>query len=171
AADAVRAAPDGVRAAPDGVRAPPGAVGRPAVEALLLLADVARDDDERRRALERALSRADAGASPQRALVLARLGDVARDQHRDSVALDRWREALAADPACWPASLALAEEEQGAGLPSLALSRLDALRAGAQRAPRVQQQRVRLLGSLDRHADEERLLAELARSRRQSVEL
>ena len=100
---------------------------RPTIEVLRLLADVARDEDERRRALEAALATTDEPAAgtetpegtaarrASRALLLARLGDAARGQRRDAVALARWREALAVDPACWPATLALADEEQGAG--------------------------------------------------------
>jgi tetratricopeptide (TPR) repeat protein len=149
--------------------------------ALLLLADVARDEDERRRALEGALALTEPAekvdgpgaedARALRALVLARLGDAARAQRRDETALERWRAALALDPACWPASLALAEEEQGAGLPFVALGRLEALSAEARRAPRVRRQWARLLDTASRRRDADRLLEELAVTRRRDVEL
>ena len=125
---------------------------------MLRLAEVARDEDERRRALERALD-ATQHATPirARALVLARLGDVARDQHRDAVALGRWREALAADARCWPASLAIAEEQQGAGMPFVALARSRRCRATARR-PARRRQWAALLDASDRRAEAERLL-------------
>ncbi|HVZ74769.1 MAG TPA: hypothetical protein VHJ20_20440, partial [Polyangia bacterium] len=113
---------------------------RPSVAAYRLLAAVARDDDERRRAFEDALALSPAGDEArlgERALLLARLGEVARSQHRDAVALTRWREALAEDPGCWPASLALAEEEQAAGMPLVAAARVEALPASVRAVPRV----------------------------------
>jgi tetratricopeptide (TPR) repeat protein len=131
---------------------------------------VARDEDERRRALERALALAAPG-SPARALAEARLGDVARAQRRDSLALERWRRSLEEDPGCWPAALALADEEQAAGLPLLALARAEALPAPVRAVPRVQRALARLLESAGRRRDADQMLEELARARGHDVEL
>ena len=150
---------------------------RPTTRALLRLSEVARDEDERRRTLERAREIADADARPDaaalaaRAMVRARLGDVARDQHRESVALAHWRDAIARDPRCWPASLAVAEEEQSAGLPFLALADLEAMPAATREIPHVKRQLAGLLDSVDRHAEADRLMGELALLRRRDVEI
>jgi transglutaminase-like putative cysteine protease len=150
---------------------------RPSVETFRLLADVARDEDERRRALEAAVELAvpsgtsAADARRTRALLLARLGDAARAQHRDAVALSRWREALAADPDCWPVALALADEEQSAGLPLVALARVEALPEATRAVPRVRRQWARLLDAVGRTRDADRLLEELTATRRHDVEL
>jgi transglutaminase-like putative cysteine protease/Flp pilus assembly protein TadD len=153
-------------------------------QVLRLLADVGRDEDERRRALVAALAAvaprgvgttqpADepSAARALRALLLARLGDTARAQRRDALAVERWRAALAADPGCWPASLALAEEEQAAGLPLVALARLEALPDSVRAVPRVRRAWVRLLDAAGRTRDADRLLEELARARRHDIEL
>ena len=55
------------------------------------------------------------------------LGELARANRRESAGLELLRAALAADPGCVPAVLALASEEQLAGLTAAALARLDAL--------------------------------------------
>src|SRR5581483_9181229 len=145
---------------------------RPTARALLRLAEVARDEDERRRTLERALDASAGDADPAaRALVLARLGDAARDQHRESVALALWRQALAADARCWPASLAIAEEQQSASMPFLALGEIQSLPPSARAIPRVERQLASLLDSVDRHADAERLMNDLAVIRRRDVEI
>ena len=105
-------------------------LSRPGPEPALRLAaaEATDDDDERRRMLEQAL---DAQPPPPwRALLLARLGVAARAARRDARALEAWREALAIDPTCWPASLAIAQEEADAGLPLTAVTRLEALAAG-----------------------------------------
>ena len=62
-----------------------------------------------------------------RALLLARLGERRGRSGATRARIERWREALAVDPGCWPAALALAEEESDAGLPLAALARLEAL--------------------------------------------
>ena len=145
---------------------------RPTARALLRLAEVARDEDERRRTLERARDASAGEADPgTRAMVLARLGDIARDQHRESVALLHWREALAADARCWPASLAIAEEQQSAGMPYLALAEIETLPPAARAIPRVERQLASLLDSVDRHAEAERLMNELGGIRRRDVEI
>jgi tetratricopeptide (TPR) repeat protein len=144
---------------------------RPSFEAMLGAARVARDEDESRRMLERALSLAESlPPTPMggtRALDLARvlagLGDIARDQRREAVALDRWRAALAAAPSWWPAAVALAAEERNAGLPATALARVAALPAAFQDIPTVIRERLQALLALDRRVEAEaearRLLA------------
>jgi cellulose synthase operon protein C len=151
---------------------------QPSVAGLRLLAEVARDDDERRRALEAALAIATPAAAPglataaaTRALLLASLGDAAHAQRRDELALARWREALAADAGCWPAALALADEEQDAGFPLVALARVESLPPWVRAVPRVQRQAARLLDAAGRQSDADRALEALAATRRHDVEL
>jgi hypothetical protein len=77
---------------------------RPSPTALRLLSEVARDEDERRRALEaRSRSPPDSeGARAERALLLARLGDVARTS---GVTTRRWAAGARrsrSTPRCWP---------------------------------------------------------------------
>ena len=137
----------------------------PSFEAMLGAARVARDEDESRRMLERALSLVQSSPSSPSpsgtthaldlARVLAGLGDVARDQRREAVALDRWRAALAADPSWWPAAVALAAEERNAGLPATALARVAALPAAFQDIPAVIRERLQSLLALDRRVDAE----------------
>jgi cellulose synthase operon protein C len=153
---------------------------RPSVAALMLLGDVARDEDERRRALERALSllpatghagAAAGGTRSARGLLLARLAEVARAQHRDAVALERWRQALEEDPACWPAALALADEEQSAGLPLVAVARAEALPEDLRQVPRVERERARLLEAAGRQRDADHALEALGQTRQRDIEL
>jgi tetratricopeptide (TPR) repeat protein/transglutaminase-like putative cysteine protease len=142
---------------------------RPLLPAFLLLGDVARDEDERRRALERALPQAD--SAPARALVLSRLGDVARAERREAVALDKWRQALETDPGCWPAALALADEEQASGLLLSAVARLEALPPEVRAVARVRRELARLYEASGRVTEAERLLEGLARERERDVDL
>ena len=142
---------------------------RPGVAALMGLAASAREDDERRRALERALPVA---ATPgERARVLTALGDVARDQHRESAAVEDWRAALAASPTFWPAALALASQEQTAGLPAAALTRLEALSPPARALPAVRRAHARLLAAVERPVEAARELEAVLASSRDDVEL
>ena len=142
---------------------------RPGVAVLMGLAAAAREDDERRRALERALPVA---ATPgERARVLAALGDVARDQHRESAAVHDWRAALAASPGFWPAALALASQEQTAGVPAAALGRLQALSPSVRALPAVRRGLARLLAALDRPAEAAHALEAILPSARDDVEL
>ncbi|HEX2659024.1 MAG TPA: DUF3857 domain-containing protein [Polyangia bacterium] len=142
---------------------------QPTVAALMGLASVARDDDERRRALERARTLA---ATPlERARVLAALGDVARDQRRDAIAGGAWRAALEVLPSYWPAELSLASEEQSAGLPAAALARLDAMPAGVRAIPVVTRQRARVLEALERRDEAERALRTLVPHARDDADL
>jgi tetratricopeptide (TPR) repeat protein len=142
---------------------------RPSLAAFLLLGDVARDEDERRRALERALPQAQ--SAPARALLLSRLGDVARAERREAVALAKWRQALETDPGCWPASLALADEEQASGLLLSAVARLEALPPEVRAVARVRRELARLYEASGRVTDAERLLEGLARERHRDVDL
>ncbi|HEY7370859.1 MAG TPA: DUF3857 domain-containing protein [Polyangia bacterium] len=135
----------------------------------LAAAEATDDDDERRRILEQALD-----AQPParwRALLLARLGATARAARRDARALEAWREALAIDPACWTASLAVAQEEADAGLPLTAVARLEALSAGSRTLPRVRRTSVRLYDAAGRQREADRVLADLARDRRMDTDL
>ncbi len=143
---------------------------QPTVATLRLLADVARDEDERRRSLEAALALT-GGAEEVRARLLAALGDAARSQRRDEVALARWREALATDPGCWPAALALADEEQAAGLTSLALARVEALPEAARQVARVRRQWARLLDAMGKVHEADTLLQGMLATRQRDVEL
>jgi tetratricopeptide (TPR) repeat protein len=133
--------------------------------ALVLLGQVARDEDDARAALERAL-----GLAPgpgERALVLAELGDLAQRQRRPEAALQRWREAAAADPSSVPAQLALAGEEREIGFYGAALRRLDALPAVARSTSAVLDAHARALealGRVDQAEAERRRLWETRRS-------
>ena len=127
----------------------------PAIEALLLLGSVAREEDDRRADLERALP---ALARPdERAQVLVDLGRLWRRQHRDDEAIARWREAIALDPQCVPAQLSLAREEQRAGLTATALGRLSSLPEPARMLPIVQDAMADVLAALGRRRESEEL--------------
>ncbi|HEY2904018.1 MAG TPA: DUF3857 domain-containing protein [Polyangia bacterium] len=147
----------------------------PSAAALSALADVGRDDDERRRALDRAAALAanasDDDARADGALVQAKLGDVAKQQHRDAVAVARWRQALQTDAGCWPAALALAEEEQSAGLSSASTARLEALPVSLRAVRRVGMALVRQWEAVERRADADKLLADLGRTRQGDPEI
>jgi transglutaminase-like putative cysteine protease/tetratricopeptide (TPR) repeat protein len=140
------------------------ALGAPAVEALLLLGSVAREEDDRRAALQRALpwvSRAE-----MRASVLATIGRLWRTQHREDTAVARWREAVALDPGCVPAQLALAREEQRAGMSATALARILALPEDARASPLSREALADALSSLGRRRESERTLREILAARR-----
>jgi tetratricopeptide (TPR) repeat protein len=129
-----------------------------------LLGQVARDEDDARQALERALKLA--SKAEDRALVLCGLGDLAQRQHRPEAALVRWREALAADPGCVPAQLALAGEERQAGLLATATQRLASLPVPVRQLPIVIEARARALETMDRFAESEATLRTLWTVRR-----
>jgi transglutaminase-like putative cysteine protease/Flp pilus assembly protein TadD len=149
---------------------PAGSAVAPAEPAVRLgAAEATDDDDERRRMLDQAV---DAQPPPQwRALLLARVGATARAARRDARALEAWREALAIDPACWPAALAIAQEEADAGLPLAAVTRLEALPAFSRALPRVRRAAVRLYDAAGRQREAERVLADLAQDRRKDTDL
>jgi tetratricopeptide (TPR) repeat protein len=138
-------------------------------EALLLLSEVAREDDDRRAALETVAGRADEPIA--RALALTRLGELARQHRRDAAATASWRQALHADPDCWPASLAIAFDEQAAGLASAALARLEALPEAVRQVPRVVRARARVLEALGRRAEAEAALTRLLQVRRTDLDV
>ncbi|HXU05263.1 MAG TPA: DUF3857 domain-containing protein, partial [Polyangia bacterium] len=141
----------------------------PAPALRLAAADATDDDDERRRMLEEAL---DDKPPPQwRALLLAQLGATARVARRDTRALEAWREALAIDPDCWTAALAIAQEETDAGLPLTAVTRLEALPAFSRALPRVRRAAVRLYDAAGRQREADRVLADLAQDRRVDTDL
>jgi tetratricopeptide (TPR) repeat protein len=137
-------------------------------EAQLLLSEVAREEDDRRTALEVV---ARAGEPAARAVAATRLGELARQHRRDAAATALFRQALATDPGCWPATLALAADEQSAGLASAALQRLDALPSALAEVPPVVRARARVLEALGRRRAAEALIAGLARKRRTDLDL
>jgi transglutaminase-like putative cysteine protease/tetratricopeptide (TPR) repeat protein len=137
--------------------------------ALRLLGEVAGEDDDRRRALERAATESKDPA--ERALALAQLGILARASRRESAAFELLRSALAADPHCVPAVLALAVEEQLSGLPASGLARLDALPAALRELPAVRLTRARLLEALGRRGEADRETAVVYETRQNDVEL
>jgi cellulose synthase operon protein C len=145
------------------------AQGGAGAQAWLLLGDLAVEPDERRQALEKAV--AEAIEPDERALALAQLGVLARASRRESAGLELLRAALASDPACVPAVLALAAEEQLAGLPASALARLDALPENRRLLPTVRAARARALETLGRRAAADKELAVLFESRQTDVEL
>jgi transglutaminase-like putative cysteine protease/tetratricopeptide (TPR) repeat protein len=136
--------------------------------ALRLLGTVAREEDDRRTALERALAEPRSAQTDQdRALLLAELGSVWRRQHRDDAALGYWQKAAALDPSCVPAQLALAREEQREGMTAAALLRLTSLPKSAQALPLVQDAQADLLASVGRRREAEaihRAIYEVRRS-------
>ena len=134
-------------------RAASAAGAKAAVEALVLLGDVAREDDDRRAALEKALP--DIGDASEKALVLAAIGQLWHRQRRDQEAIARWREAVATDETCVPAQLALAREEQQAGMLAAARTRLEALPAAAKELPLAQEAISDALLGLGRRLDAE----------------
>ena len=125
----------------------------PAVEALLLLGNVAREEDDRRAALERALP--SLLSAHKRAHALASIGRLWRSQHREDTAVVQWQRAAMLDPGCVPAQLALAREERRAGMAATALARISALPEGARRLPLVQDTLADLLSSLGRRREAE----------------
>ena len=156
-------------------RAPAAAVARaialrPTLAALVGAADAAAEDDERRRLLERAEELPDL-APPWRALLEARLGLLARTERREARAAAALAGALALDPRCWTATLAVADEAAEAGLPLAALARLAELGPEARALPRVRRAIARLYESAGRRADAERALGELGRDRQADVDI
>ena len=137
--------------------------------ALLFLGQVAREEDDARPALEQALLLAPGPG--ERALLLAELGDLAQRQRRQEVALQRWREAAAADPTSLAAQLALAGEEREIGLHAAALRRLDALAGAARNVPAVLAARAHTLEALGRFAQAEAELRHLWDARRSDADL
>jgi Flp pilus assembly protein TadD/transglutaminase-like putative cysteine protease len=127
-----------------------------AIKALLFVGSVAREEDDRRAALERALPALEGGE--ERASVLADIGRLWRSQRRDDAAAARWQQAIALDPNCIKAQLALAREEQNAGMAASALARLSGLSAENRRLPVVQDALADVLLGLGRPADAEAAL-------------
>jgi cellulose synthase operon protein C len=126
-----------------------------AVESLLLLGDVAREDDERRGALERALP--DISEPAEKALAMSSIAQLWHRQRRDQLAVAEWLAAVAVDPGCVPAQLALAREAQQASMLATAKARLDALPQGLRELPAVQAAMADVLQGLGRRADSEAL--------------
>ena len=142
---------------------------RPTLGGYLVAAEVADTDDERRRDLERAGELPI--SAPWRALLLARLGELARTERREARATESFRSALALDAGCWPAALALADQESEAALPLAAVARLEALPPAVQALPRVRRAAARLYEAAGRRSASDRLLAALSEQRRIEVDL
>ena len=139
----------------------------PAIEALLLLGNVAHEEDDRRAALERALP--SLASAAERANVLSSIGRLWRAQHREDAAEQTWQKALALDPGCVPAQLATAREEQRSGLFAAALARIMALSPEARSLPSVQNALAEVLSSLGRKQDAEAALRASHAQRRTDV--
>lgn len=139
------------------------------VQALLLLGELARDDDDRRVALEKVERLA--GFSRERSQALVGLGTLAKLKRRDAAAATFFRRALALDTGYVPAILALASEEQAAGLPSAALARIEALPEVTRSAPNVARARLRILEALGRRAEMDIALRALHENRRTDLDL
>jgi transglutaminase-like putative cysteine protease/tetratricopeptide (TPR) repeat protein len=142
---------------------------RPTLGGYLVAAEVADNDDERRRDLEAASELTT--SPPWHALLLARLGELARTERRETRATESFRSALAFDAGCWPATLALADQESEATLPLAALARVEALPAAVQALPRVRRAAARLYEAAGRRSTSDRLLTALSNERRIDVDL
>jgi tetratricopeptide (TPR) repeat protein/transglutaminase-like putative cysteine protease len=151
----VQSADSELRAVENAAKKAVPALGAPvtpmAAEALLLVGSVAREEDDRRAALERALPAL--ASAEERASALAEISRLWRSQRRDDAAASRWRQAIALDPNCVQAQLALAREEQDAGMAASALARLSALPEDKRRLPLVQDALADVLRTLGRPAD------------------
>jgi tetratricopeptide (TPR) repeat protein/transglutaminase-like putative cysteine protease len=143
------------------------ALGPVASQALVLLGQVAREEDERRAALTRALSAV--SAADAQADLLADIGRLWRSQHRDDEAVVQWRKAVALNRDCVGAQLALAHEEEGSGMASSALARMLALPEDAKSLPTVQDALADIYAILGRRSEAEGVLRTLYRSRRSDV--
>jgi tetratricopeptide (TPR) repeat protein len=142
-------------AAKRAVAAAGGRLSEAAVQALLMLGDVAREEDDRRAALEKAL--AGITDAHERALALSAIGRLWHRQRRDRAAITRWRQAVSLDAGCIPAQLALARQEEQAGLSAAARRRLESLPAAARALPIVQSALADVQLSLGRRTDAEAL--------------
>lgn len=124
----------------------------PSLDLWRLLGEVAAEDNDRRSALESALALKPRAAD--RCLLLSGLGELAQAARRPVRAQDLRRQAeglkRAGAGACWPAAVALAEEARVAGLPSMALVRLQALPEEVRQLPPVRKRLLRVLQSLGR---------------------
>ena len=138
-----------------------------AVEALLILGGVAREEDDRRAALERAVpALADAET---KAVVLAEIGRTWRRQHREAAAVARWQEAIALDPRCLSAQLALAREEQQTGMGAAALARLSTLPEEAKQLLVMQEALADTLSGLWRRRESEAIRRAMLPVRRSDI--
>ncbi|HEX7508130.1 MAG TPA: DUF3857 domain-containing protein [Polyangia bacterium] len=155
------------KAANKAVSAPGARLTPLGAEALLLVGSVAREEDDRRAALERALPAL--ASVEERASALAEIGRLWRSQHRNDAAAARWRQAIALDPACVQAQLALAREEQDSGMAASALARLSALPEDTRRLALVQDARADLLRSLGRPGAAEAVVQDIQRRRRSDI--
>jgi cellulose synthase operon protein C len=136
-----------------------------AAEALLLLGSFAREEDDRRAALERAVPMF--ASAERRAVAMAAVARLWRSQHRDEAAIAEWSKAATLDKGCVPAQLALAREEERVGMAATALARIEALPEQTRALPLVLDVRADLLSSLGRRKEAElqrRALLDIRRS-------
>jgi transglutaminase-like putative cysteine protease/tetratricopeptide (TPR) repeat protein len=138
-----------------------------AAEALLLLGSVAREDDDRRAALERALPALT--RAKDRARALAQIGRLWRSQRRDDAATARWKQAIALDASCVQAQLALAREEQDAGLSASALARVSTLPEDVRKLSLVQDALADILRTLGRPMEADAAVGGIYEVRRSDV--
>jgi transglutaminase-like putative cysteine protease/tetratricopeptide (TPR) repeat protein len=151
------------KAIPDG----DAALGKVAAQALVLLGQVAREEDERRAALTRALKAV--SAADAQADLFADIGRLWRSQSRDDEAVVQWRKAVALDRDCVGAQLALAREEESSGMAASALARLLALPEKARSLSTVQDVLADMYATLGRRSEAEGVLRNLYRGRRSDV--
>jgi tetratricopeptide (TPR) repeat protein/transglutaminase-like putative cysteine protease len=156
-------------AAKQAVPAAGAPLSAPAVQALRLLGHVAREEDDRRAALERALTAM--ASETVRAHVLADIGSLLLSQRRDDAAVAQWQKAVALDPGCVPAQLALAREERRASLAATAHARIASLPEAARRLPLVQDALADVLASLGRKRQAEEVQRAMLASQRTDIGL
>ncbi len=146
--------------------------GAPAVlatDALLRLGQRAEEEEVRRQAFERAVKLA---PDPERkASALTGLGELARGRRRESEAIAFFHQALAASPTHVDAHLALAREDETAGLPAVGLARLAKLPDASSSLPRVRLLRARLLDAQERRAEAEAERLQVFAHRQSDLEL
>jgi tetratricopeptide (TPR) repeat protein/transglutaminase-like putative cysteine protease len=138
-------------------------------KALLLLGQTAREDDDRRAALVRALPALPSKA--ERADAYAAIGNLWRAQQRDDAAVAAWRQALALDPTCVAAQLAVAREERHTGMAATALARISGLPDTVRRLPLVQDALADTLTSLGRRREAESVREDMVGGQRTDVGL
>jgi cellulose synthase operon protein C len=148
---------------------PAGPPGPAAIAALLLLGKVAREEDDRRAALERVLPALP--SARQRADAQATIGNLWRAQRRDEAAVAAWRKAIATDPGCAPAQIALAREERKSGLTAAALTRILAMPEAARALPVVKDALAESLSALGRRQEAESARQAMLPTRRTDLAL
>lgn len=122
--------------------------GSAAYAAHALLGRSAYERDARREGLTAALTLAPEPAL--RCAAATELGGIAMEGRRRLEAQRLWNEALKENPQCWPAVLALAQEDRAAGLPARAHARLSRLAGISDRVAEIARAEIRTLEALGR---------------------